>query len=58
MRRKKHGKNDARYWQSAAYNQELALIYEDWLMGLGAPRAFAGRVFPTPATPAIWNGRS
>lgn len=38
MRRKKHGKNDARYWQSAAYNQELALIYEDWLMGLALSR--------------------
>lgn len=38
MSRKKHGKNDARYWQSAAYNQELALIYEDWLMGLALSR--------------------
>lgn len=35
---KRHGKNDPRYWQSAAYNQELALIYEDWLMNLALSR--------------------
>ena len=35
---KRHGKNDPRYWQSAAYNQELALIYEDWLLGLALSR--------------------
>lgn len=38
MGRRKHGKNDPRYWQSAAYNMELAQIYEDWLLGLAMSR--------------------
>lgn len=38
MSKKKHNRMDGRYFQSAAYNMELAQMYEDWLWGLALSR--------------------